>query len=220
MTIIADNTITENNIGIRTEAYENNIIEQNRIYNNNFINNNENAFDGFENIYYGNYWDDYEGDDENSDGIGDDTHSFDFCKDYCPFMVESGWDLGENHKPILPIIYGPSTGRPNTDYPFFFQTADPDGDDVYIYIDMGDGAYFDWEGPYESHDITEILYYYEQIGVYTIRVRAKDEHGSETEVVKHRVVISRSRAVTHNQYSLFNILMKVIRILNSLKVGT
>jgi len=220
MNIINDNTITENNYGIKTEGSGNNEIKENRIYNNNFIDNSENAYDDFEGFYYGNYWDDYTGSDTNSDGIGDDPYNFDILKDHCPFMVESGWDLGENHKPILPIIYGPSTGKTNEDYPFFFQTADPDGDDVYIYIDMGDGAYFDWEGPYESHDITEILYYYEQIGVYTIRVRAKDEHGSETEVVKHRIVISRSRAVTHNPYSLFNILMKVIKILNNLKVGT
>ena len=218
MNIIRNNTIIENNFGIKTEIYGNNKIEKNRIYNNNLQNNNQNTHDSHDNMFYGNYWDDYTGSDENYDGIGDDPYSFSSGKDHCPFMDESSWDLGVNHLPILPIIRGPSTGRPNTPYSYNFQTADPDGDDVYIYIDMGDDEYIEWEGPFESHDVTDILYYYEQIGVYTIRAKARDEHGYETDLVKFRVVIIKNRvavAPIHN-YKILNVMTKIFKTIKSL----
>jgi len=208
MNIIKDNTITENYFGIKTEVYGNNNLEENRIYNNNFLDNNQNTLDSYDNMYYGNYWDDYTGSDEDYDGIGDDPYSFSNGKDHCPFMDESGWDLGINHLPILPIITGPRTGRPNTPYSYNFETADPDGDDVYIYVNMGDGYYSKWEGPFASHDVKNLLYYYEEVGIYTIKARARDEHGYETDMVKYKVVITKNRVTQTHCYQILDIITK------------
>jgi len=70
--IITDNIVKENsNYGISVYNWSNGSI----IYHNNFINNTINAIDLGNNTYddgsEGNYWDDYSGEDNNSDGIGD-----------------------------------------------------------------------------------------------------------------------------------------------------
>jgi hypothetical protein len=219
MNIINNNTISGNNIGINTEEIGDNRPYRNRIYNNNILNNNQNAFDNHDNMFYGNYWDDYIGIDKEDDGVGDDPYNFSFGKDYCPFMEESNWDNGLNHLPILPIIIGPSTGKTNTPYSFNFETADPNADNVYIYVDMGDGAYSNWEGPFASHDIKNLLYYYEQAGVYTIKARARDEHGVETDLIKFIVIITKDRAINIPFYQIFKIMITFFKTLRNLRLN-
>lgn len=77
----SNNTIVNNmistNVGPGIFLYYN--CDNNKIYNNNFINNSPNAKDYTNNIWdngkYGNYWDDYNGTDEDDDGIGDTPYS-------------------------------------------------------------------------------------------------------------------------------------------------
>jgi len=74
--IIYENNITSNDFGINvTDSSKNN-----KIYYNNFYDNSQNAYDESDNTWYkfklfgksmGNYWDDYTGEDNNDDGIGD-----------------------------------------------------------------------------------------------------------------------------------------------------
>ena len=70
---IKENTIVDNNNGIRIIHNSNN----NQIYHNNLINNTQNAYDECNNTWDngypsgGNYWDDYTGNDSDGDGIGD-----------------------------------------------------------------------------------------------------------------------------------------------------
>ena len=58
--------------------------------------------------------------------------------------------------------------------------SDPDGDDLYIMIDYGDGEVTDWMGPYESGETVAINHEWGEPGTYYIRVKAKDIHGAES----------------------------------------
>ena len=71
--IIENNTITNNTYGI----FLSNKTKENILFHNNFLNNSMNSYDEGNNTWFdislnqGNYWDDYEGIDDNNDGIGD-----------------------------------------------------------------------------------------------------------------------------------------------------
>ncbi|MCD6448785.1 MAG: right-handed parallel beta-helix repeat-containing protein [Thermoplasmata archaeon] len=86
---ITECIIEENGYGIYAESSYNNLI-----YFNDILNNSISAYDNGENSWdngnVGNYWSDYDGSDENKDGIGDEPYCIeggDNC-DYCP-LIES-----------------------------------------------------------------------------------------------------------------------------------
>ena len=104
-----DNEITQYNEG-RNEQWndiENNILGvfsldssiNNNFYHNNFQENDQNAFDqgsnNWDNGERGNYWDDYTGEDNDGDGIGDTPHPIPGGnnQDNYPVMVPNGEDL-------------------------------------------------------------------------------------------------------------------------------
>jgi len=213
--IINNNTITNNKIGLKIETAIGYNANDNKIYNNNFINNTQNAQDTYENKYYGNYWDDYTGKDNNGDGIGDSKYESNSVKDLCPFITESDWDSGVNHLPILPIITGPRSGKPNTPYSYDFLSADPDGDNIYYYIDMGDFAYDEWDGPFSPYETKNILYYWERTGIYTIKAKVKDSTGAETDWIRYKVTMPRNKV----SYTPFNkILERLIDMFKNFKI--
>jgi hypothetical protein len=82
---------------------------------------------------------------------------------------------------------------------------------------MGDGAYSVWEGPFTSHDVKNLLYYYEQAGVYTITAGARDEHGYETDMIKFIVVITKNKATIIPYLKIFNIMTIIFKILKNIR---
>ncbi len=89
--------------------------------------------------------------------------------------------FGTNQPPEKPISpNGPSEGFIGVEYTFNSSTNDPDGYELYYLYDWGDGTFSDWLGPYKSGEYVEAVHTWENIGVYNIRVKAKDEYNSES----------------------------------------
>jgi hypothetical protein len=85
-----------------------------------------------------------------------------------------------NQTPNPPIITGPARGKINVATDYNFTTIDPDGDEVYYFIDWGDTTNSSWIGPYSSGDLITESHTWSKKGTYTIKAKAKDLYGNES----------------------------------------
>ena len=89
---------------------------------------------------------------------------------------------GSSHPPFAPNPpVGVSSGKIKIEYSYSVETEDPDGDDIYYLFDWGDDRTSGWTGPYKSNETCNLSHTWEKQGSYDIKVRAKDEHGVQSE---------------------------------------
>ncbi len=84
-------------------------------------------------------------------------------------------------------VDGPTSGRINIDYNYTVSAVDPDGDDIYYYVDWGDGTDTGWVGPYKSSEIVVFSHSWSARGFYSVKVKAKDIYDAESNWVTERV---------------------------------
>jgi len=95
--------------------------------------------------------------------------------------------IEDNSPPSAPYISGgpknnqPICGIVGKEYEFTFNSVDPDGDDVYYFVDWGDGTYEDWFGVFGSGENATAKHTWNAQGTYTVRAKAKDIHGAESD---------------------------------------
>ncbi|MCJ7697710.1 MAG: hypothetical protein MUO73_05215, partial [Thermoplasmata archaeon] len=85
-----------------------------------------------------------------------------------------------NAAPDMPIINGPTKGISGVSYNYTFMSSDPDGDNVFYYIEWGDGTNTSWIGPYLSGEIVNISHSWMNEGMYSIKAKAKDIDDTES----------------------------------------
>jgi hypothetical protein len=84
-----------------------------------------------------------------------------------------------NWPPYPPEVAGPKHGNANQVITYSFVTADFEDEDVYYYVEWGDGTYDDWFGPYPSGQEVTASHLWTVEDIYEIRAKAKDINDGE-----------------------------------------
>ncbi|MDH7506961.1 MAG: hypothetical protein QHH15_04135, partial [Candidatus Thermoplasmatota archaeon] len=71
--------------------------------------------------------------------------------------------------------------KPNVEYEFDLVASDSDGDNIYYYIDWGDGSGTNWLGPFPTSEHIIVNHTWStNMKFGTIKAKVKDEHGAES----------------------------------------
>ena len=103
-----------------------------------------------------------------------------------------------NLRPSKPNIVGPSTGKKGTEYDFTFNAIDGDGDDLSYYVDWGDGTNTGWFGPSPSGVGVLKKHTWNSKDEFTIKAKAKDINGAESDENIFKVNIPRNKVFRFN----------------------
>jgi len=95
---------------------------------------------------------------------------------------------------------GPDTGLKGVEYTFTAETTDPEGDQVSYMFDWGDGTFSSWVGPYNSGDEGSAQHAYDDVGTFSVLVKAKDTNDGESGwSAAHPIAISEGAAIIEIQ---------------------
>ena len=131
------------------------------------------------------------GDGENS-SIQNPTHTYNTPGEYFVTLYVSDDQGSEgadtttatlsSNPPETPTITGETEGPAGEEQTFTVSTTDPDGDDVYYWIEwFEDCPGVEWQGPYSSGEDVAFNHTYDEQGEYTIRVKSKDIYDEESD---------------------------------------
>ena len=79
-----------------------------------------------------------------------------------------------NQPPNPPTITGPTQGKVGTAYSFNITAIDPDGDEVYYFVNWADNTTSGWLGPFTSGQQMTVSHTWDKKGMYLIKAKAKD----------------------------------------------
>lgn len=120
-----------------------------------------------------------------------------------------------NDSPFAPSINGTINGNAGVEYTYTFNSVDPDNDDVYYWIEWGDGYKEIWKGSYPSGIDVSFTHTYDREGTFTIKAKAKDTHDLESDWNTLTVTMPRNKNINNIKYweiwlnSIGNIMKKL-----------
>ena len=123
-----------------------------------------------------------------------------------PSMVREG--LSSN-APSEPTIVGPASGKPNVKYEFKIKSIDPAGDNVYYYVEWGDGETEEWIGPYQSGEEVAISHIWKCKNTFNIRVKSKNDNGDESPWSTFEISMPKMKAL--NKAILFEFIKQLFQ---------
>jgi hypothetical protein len=128
-----------------------------------------------------------------------------------PFKVIIG-----NVPPNTPTIRGRVNGETGVEYQYTFNTTDPNGDDINYFIDWGD-TNTEWTGNYPSGIDVKANHSWSERGNYTIKAKAIDGDGAESEWGFLEVTMPKNMAYKFNIFKwLWKVLFYAFPVINYL----
>jgi agmatine deiminase len=118
-----------------------------------------------------------------------------------------------NSPPETPEISGPTKGKPGVEYEYVFVSNDAEQDNVSYFIFWGDGTSTGWLGPYASGEEATASHVWDKKDIYTIKIKARDIYGEESNWGQLDISIPHSRLILSNYLSFLSNLLKNIKFL-------
>jgi hypothetical protein len=118
------------------------------------------------------------------------------------FAIDTQWDeflkmylgITDNQPPTAPQLSGPNQGKTNIKYNYTVVATDPEDQEIFYYIDWGDGTNTGWIGPYSPGEQININHTYTKKGTYTIKAKAKDVMNAESAWTTFEIKIPRTKS--------------------------
>jgi len=89
-----------------------------------------------------------------------------------------GHDKPRVKDPLIAKPFPKPLPKPGT-YNYTFNATDPENEDIYYFIDWGDGTYSNWIGPFPSGEEITCNHTWIQKKIYQVRAKAKDIYDQE-----------------------------------------
>jgi hypothetical protein len=99
-----------------------------------------------------------------------------------------------NGPPDKPTIYGLTSGNAGTEYEYTFVSQDIEADDLFFYIDWGDGNNTGWIGPYFAGGFVKKNHTWNEPGTFIIKAKSKDTCDAESRWGELTITIPRNKA--------------------------
>ena len=132
-----------------------------------------------------------------------DVHDFDFTVSL-EWMGDSNLqiDIGitnneefYNSPPGKPTITGPTSAKYGEEHTYQITATDPDDNDIYYYIDFGDGNEEITKGPYGSGRTISVKHTWENQGAYTIKVKSRDTYDEISDWVTLEISMPKNKII-------------------------
>jgi len=115
------------------------------------------------------------------------------------FAIETQWDeflkiylgITNNQPPTIPKLDGPDKGSPGVIYSYTIKSTDSEYQDLFYFIDWGDGTNTGWIGPYTPGEEVIVNHTFANKGTFTIKAKAKDVLNAESDWATLEVKIPR-----------------------------
>lgn len=97
--------------------------------------------------------------------------------------------VSDNYPPNTPIITGAGKGKVGVETYYNFMSMDPEGDQMYYFIDWGDNTTSNWLGPFSSGYQITISHTWSTPGIYPVKAKVKDVYDDESDWAMFSVII-------------------------------
>ena len=147
------------------------------------------------------------------------NEAFIYSDETHPVIASADIDFDDPfYNPTIYYIDGVTNGKPGEEYTYTLVATDPNGDDVYYYIDWGDEEITDWFGPYPSGETVTAKHIWNEQGTYTIRAKAKDSYNLKSDWVTLEIsmlkikIINSFEGFLENHPHMFPLLRQLLKL--------